>query len=163
MSELPRPAFPARPGWPVSLDYGSIRLRALQRQDRRVWQQLRRDNWAWLEQWEPTQPPGATSQSLSFSAMVHHQRQLGRAQGGLPWALSWIGDGGDTLIGQVHVSGIQHGSAQLAQVGYWITQPMAGRGIMPVAVALAGTPLTAVQWSAGDHACCGGAGGRLLL
>lgn len=83
-------------------------------------------------------PPGASIAPADFSRLVKDQNRAAKQGACLPWALSWIGDGADTLIGAVHVANIIGGSAQLAQIGYWIDRDMAGRGLMPVAVALAG-------------------------
>ena len=58
----------------------------------------------------------------------------------LPW-LVWYEPGGDRsraqLAGQLTVSGIVGGSASWGQIGYWVDQRLAGRGIIPTAVALA--------------------------
>jgi [ribosomal protein S5]-alanine N-acetyltransferase len=51
----------------------------------------------------------------------------------LPFVVTYDGE----MVGQVTVSGITWGSARWAQVGYWINQAHAGRGIIPRAVALA--------------------------
>ena len=40
-------------------------------------------------------------------------------------------------MGQLTVSGIVGGSAAWGQIGYWVDQRVAGRGIVPTAVALA--------------------------
>src|SRR5690606_8431816 len=40
------------------------------------------------------------------------------------------------LVGQVTVNNIVRGSAQFASVGYWLDRAVAGRGVMPRAVAL---------------------------
>lgn len=58
------------------------------------------------------------------------QGRHGRA---LPFALIYH----DEMVGQVTVTGITLGSARWAQVGYWLDESHAGKGIMPVAVALA--------------------------
>ena len=47
------------------------------------------------------------------------------------------GDGRPLLAGQLTVSGIVGGSASWGQIGYWVDQRWAGRGITPTAVALA--------------------------
>ncbi len=52
---------------------------------------------------------------------------------GLPFAIEVDG----VFAGQVTVSNIVRGSAQMANLGYWIDQSVAGRGLMPRAVALA--------------------------
>jgi ribosomal-protein-alanine N-acetyltransferase len=41
------------------------------------------------------------------------------------------------LVGQVTVSGISWGSLRSANIGYWVDQECAGRGVIPTAVALA--------------------------
>ena len=41
------------------------------------------------------------------------------------------------LVGQLTVGGITWGSLRSAYIGYWIDQSVAGRGIMPTAVAMA--------------------------
>lgn len=43
----------------------------------------------------------------------------------------------DAFAGQLTVSNIVGGSARWAQIGYWIDQAQAGKGVMPTAVALA--------------------------
>ena len=61
----------------------------------------------------------------------------------LPWLLVWDESRGadahaaGVLAGQVTVSGITRGSANFAQIGYWVDQRLAGRGIVPTAVAMA--------------------------
>jgi ribosomal-protein-alanine N-acetyltransferase len=41
------------------------------------------------------------------------------------------------LVGQLNVSQITYGSLSSATLGYWVVEKVAGRGITPVAVALA--------------------------
>ena len=51
----------------------------------------------------------------------------------MPFALLVDGE----FAGQVTVNNSVRGSAQFASIGYWIDQRFAGRGIMPLAVAMA--------------------------
>lgn len=44
---------------------------------------------------------------------------------------------GDTMVGQLTVTGIAWGSVRSAQMGYWIDEAHAGGGIMTTAVAMA--------------------------
>jgi ribosomal-protein-alanine N-acetyltransferase len=44
---------------------------------------------------------------------------------------------GGLLVGQLTVGGISWGSLRSAHIGYWVDQEVAGRGIMPTAVAMA--------------------------
>lgn len=65
--------------------------------------------------------------------MVRRLRAEARAGRTLPFALTFSGD----FVGQLTVAGITWGSLCGANIGYWIDQGRAGRGIMPTAVALA--------------------------
>ena len=52
----------------------------------------------------------------------------------LPWLVFYDrmeGRGRPELAGQLTVSGIVGGSASWGQIGYWIDQRLAGRGIIP--------------------------------
>ena len=55
----------------------------------------------------------------------------------LPFVLTYD----DRLVGQVTVGGITWGSLCSAHIGYWVDSRVAGRGVMPTAVALGGGPL----------------------
>ena len=50
----------------------------------------------------------------------------------LPFVLTYDG----RLVGQLNVGGITWGSLCSGHVGYWIDQAVAGRGVMPTAVAM---------------------------
>jgi [ribosomal protein S5]-alanine N-acetyltransferase len=65
--------------------------------------------------------------------MVRRLRREAREGRTMPWALTYRGE----LVGQVTVGGIAWGSLRAAYVGYWIDSAVAGRGIMPTAVAMA--------------------------
>lgn len=129
--------------WPITLQHGGVRLRPMRVRDRGAWESVRRVNRDWLLPWEATVPPGGESGPPSFGALVrllNHQARQGRM---LPWLLVWDDTLGENpnakgvLAGQVTVSGITRGSANFAQIGYWVDQRLAGRGIVPTAVAMA--------------------------
>lgn len=61
---------------------------------------------------------------------LHRQARAGRA---MPFAVTVD----DAFAGQLTVSNIVGGSARWAQIGYWVDQRHAGRGVMPTAVAMA--------------------------
>lgn len=122
--------------WPVTLAYGDVGLRPLRQVDARRWREVRRRNAEWLQEWEATMPPQSpfdTGIVPTFGSMVRRLRREARDLRTLPWALTFRGQ----LVGQVTVGGIAWGSARQAYIGYWIDSEVAGRGIMPVAVALA--------------------------
>ena len=122
--------------WPVTLTQGDIALRPLKQSDARAWREVRRRNLDWLQPWEATMPPeGATAGDIipTFGMMVRRLRKEAREGRTLPFAVTYQG----RLVGQVTVGGIAWGSLRAAYIGYWIDQEVAGRGIMPTAVAMA--------------------------
>jgi ribosomal-protein-alanine N-acetyltransferase len=66
--------------------------------------------------------------------MVSYVRSEAKALRMLPFVITFEG----RLVGQLTVGGITLGSLRGAHMGYWIDRAVAGRGIMPTAVALAG-------------------------
>lgn len=119
-------------GWPVTLRHGAVTLRPLRASDARRYHELRARNWAWTGPWDSTRPPGAKDEPLTFSMMVRSFNREARAGRMLPWGIEVDG----ALSGQLTISGIVRGSAQWGQAGYWVDQQVAGRGVMPTALAL---------------------------
>ena len=117
----------------VRLTHGPVVLRPIMMADRRAWEEVRARNATWLLQWEATRPPGSPARPASFRGMVRHLRREARHRRCLPFAL--LVDG--AFAGQVTVNNIVGGSAMFASIGYWIDELHAGKGHMPVAVALA--------------------------
>ncbi|MCL1840149.1 MAG: GNAT family N-acetyltransferase [Propionibacteriaceae bacterium] len=138
--------LPDEPGWPAVLRAGALVLRPIYRCDERAWMQVRSRNAGWLGPWEPTCPPRSEPWGQTVAQMRHAWWAQARAGMALPWVMAWD-DGWPArpapprrtrLIGAVMVSGITYGAAQMADVGYWIDESFAGRGLTPLAVALAG-------------------------
>ncbi len=122
--------------WPATLTQAEITLRPLRQTDARRWREIRRRNAPWLQPWEATLPPSGTADGEvlpTFGMMVRRMRREAREGRTLPWALCVDG----ALAGQVTVGGIAWGSLRSAYIGYWIDEAVAGRGIMPRAVAMA--------------------------
>lgn len=117
--------------WPVRLRDGEVLLRPLRGRDARRWRQVRNENSEWLAPWEATHPD-EHSLPPSFGQMVRSFSREARAGRLLPFAV----DVDDRLVGQLTVSGISWGSLRSAQIGYWVDRRVAGRGIIPTAVAL---------------------------
>jgi len=125
------------PGWPAELADGPIRVRPLSRGDARDWCELRRRNHDWLQPWESTVPHAPRSWTgpvtrATYRRMLRSMRRQARAGVALPFAV----DADRRLVGQVTVTAITRGSLQSGTVGYWVDQSVAGRGIIPTAVAL---------------------------
>jgi ribosomal-protein-alanine N-acetyltransferase len=87
---------------------------------------------AWLGPWEATLPPEGGHPSLSYRSMISTMRRRARTGRSMPFALTWD----DVMVGQLTVNGISWGSARWANLGYWVAESHAGRGITPTAVAL---------------------------
>jgi ribosomal-protein-alanine N-acetyltransferase len=119
-------------GWPVTVTEGPLELRPLRHRDEGAWHDLRARNLPWLQPWEAT-APDHSGPPLRFGQLVRHYRAEGRAGRMLPWVITWEGE----LVGQLTVGSIQWGSLRCAQMGYWIGESYAGRGIVPTAVAMA--------------------------
>jgi ribosomal-protein-alanine N-acetyltransferase len=128
------------PGWPAVLSDGPVEARPLRLRDASAWVEVRLRNADWLAPWEAT-PPGlvmvretwAQRQTLGvYRQMWHRLRQQARVGVALPFAVTLD----DRLVGQVTVSTIVRGAFNSAQVGYWVDQEYAGRGITPTVLAL---------------------------
>jgi [ribosomal protein S5]-alanine N-acetyltransferase len=122
-------------GWPVTLAEGLVGLRPLRLRDASTWREVRIRNAEWLRPWEPTNPetPLFRSGIGPYLGMAQTMRREARQGLALPWVVTY--DGG--FAGQLTIGAIVWGSARSAQIGYWVDKTVAGRGVMPTAVALA--------------------------
>ena len=126
------------PGWPARLEHGRVGVRPLRLRDLSAWVEVRVRNRAWLEPWEGRPAhlePASWEARHSGSVFFAMQRALRReALAGrcLPFAITWDGD----LVGQITVSNVVRGAFDGASVGYWVDQRVAGRGVVPTALAL---------------------------
>ncbi len=107
-------------------------LRPLGYRDAAQWRAVRARNVAWLEPWEATNPHVA-GPVPGYYAMVRMFRAEALRGRMLPFVVTYRG----RLVGQLTVGGITLGSLRSAYIGYWVDQAVAGRGIMPTAVAMA--------------------------
>ena len=127
-------------GWPVTLTEPTlldapVSLRPVRAKDAAAWRDTRVRNSAWLRPWEPTNPetPLYRSSLGPYVAMARTMRREARQGVTLPWVVTY----GGRFAGQLTVGGIVWGSARSAQVGYWIDEAYAGRGVIPTALAMA--------------------------
>jgi ribosomal-protein-alanine N-acetyltransferase len=112
-----------------------VSLRPVKVADAALWREARVRNASWLRPWEPTNPETPLSRTSlgPYLAMTRTMRQEARKGLTLPWVVTYDGK----FVGQLTVGSIIWGSARSAQVGYWIDEAYAGRGIVPTALALA--------------------------
>jgi ribosomal-protein-alanine N-acetyltransferase len=119
--------------WPVELSEGRVGLRPLRLRDSTAWREVRIRNAEWLRQWEATSPEPAHHRGVGRRDVPRRLKTEAREGRTLPFVVTYDG----VLVGQLTVGGIAWGSLRSAHVGYWIDQRVAGRGVMPTAVALA--------------------------
>ncbi len=116
----------------VVLEEDGVRLRPLRYRDRVAWARLRARNVDWLRPWEATSP--VPLPPVSFRGYVAESRRQARRHEALTFVIEVDGE----LAGQLSVSPIVMGSLRGAAIGYWVSRDLAGRGVAPTAVALAG-------------------------
>ncbi len=127
-------------GWPVTLTEADlldvpVGLRPVRVKDASVWRETRIRNAAWLRPWEPTNPETPLYQTNlgPYIAMARTMRREARQGLTLPWVITYAG----RFAGQMTVGSIVWGSARTAQVGYWVDEAIAGRGVAPTTLAMA--------------------------
>ncbi|GAA4397214.1 GNAT family protein [Fodinibacter luteus] len=110
-----------------------VTLRPLRLEDGPAFASVRRANAAWLEPWDATSPdPDAPARG--FAELVAQYDADARAGRALPFAVEVDG----RLVGQLSVGSIVLGSFRSCFVGYWVSRSVAGRMVIPTALALAG-------------------------
>ena len=128
----------AAPGWPAKLEEGRVGLRPLRTRDAGRWSDLRTSNEEWLSRWEGRAPDSPDStwadrhSPVAYGVALRVWRRDAKAGRTLPFAVTY--DGG--LVGQVTAMNVVRGAFQCAAIGYWVSEEVAGRGVMPTAVAL---------------------------
>lgn len=130
---------PAAPGWPVTLRDRPVVLRPYRRNDADTWSRVRIANRDWLAQWESS-PPGRWEDLNSPSAFRYlHKEQSRSARRGesMPFAICLDEGGWERLVGHINLGNIVRRAFCSTYAGYWIDGRVAGRGIMPTALALA--------------------------
>jgi ribosomal-protein-alanine N-acetyltransferase len=127
------------PGWPAVLVDGPVVLRPYRRGDARAWSEVRCANEAWLAPWESA-PPGPWADLNSVPAYLFFYRDMKRAirsHESMPFVVCLRGgDGGERLVGHINLGSIVRRAFASTYVGYWIDSRVAGRGIIPTALAL---------------------------
>jgi ribosomal-protein-alanine N-acetyltransferase len=123
-------------GWPAQLSAGPVLLRPPRLRDSIAWSAVRIRNEQWLARWEPT-PTGGTwaerNGPTAWPPLCGALRKAGRAGTMMPFAITY----GGAFVGQLNVSNVVWGALRGCTVGYWVDQDVAGRGIVPTALALA--------------------------
>ena len=114
-----------------TLTEGRVSIRGIKARDAKKLEEELMRNRSWLRQWEATAPQSFVS--FDTKAGIKNLLAHARVGSGLPFAIEYDGE----LVGQLNVSGIVYGSLSSAQLGYWVAERVAGKGVTPTAVALA--------------------------
>jgi ribosomal-protein-alanine N-acetyltransferase len=132
------------PGWPVVLHDPSsgVLLRPYRRADADAWSRCRIGNQKWLSVWEPTPPNGTWAEMNSPAAfrLIHRElRRVATEGAAMPFAICLRSPGSsrDRYVGNLTLGNIVRRAFCSAYAGYWVDEAVAGRGVMPTALALA--------------------------
>ena len=109
---------------------GDIKLRVAKMRDSKQLEKLILGNRPWLRPWEATNPESPNSFDVR-GQLRGLLRQLDN-QSGIPFVIEVQGQ----VQGQLNVANVMYGSVSSAVLGYWVSPEVAGRGVMPVSVAL---------------------------
>ena len=123
--------------WPVELTGTTpvgvaIRLRPMRVADAADVAVVRRANAAWLRPWDATSPVRARPRNLEEVARAQEEQALAGE------AMPFVIDVDGRLVGQLTVSNIVRGAFWSCTAGYWVARSVAGQGVMPTALAIAG-------------------------
>lgn len=123
------------PGWPATLAEGPVGLRPHRLRDAWEWSRVRTLNEAWLARWEPTSPRSWRDRHApsAYYPLYRSLRRGARDGSLLPFVVTWEG----RLAGQLTLGNVVRGAFCSAYVGYWVDGRLAGRGIVPTALAMA--------------------------
>lgn len=117
----------------VRLEGPRVYLRPPERRDQKMWTELRQASRVFLEPWEPTWPPDATSR-YAFRRRLTRLDEDWREERACAFFI--LDRTSDDLLGGITVSNVRRGVAQSASIGYWIGEPYARLGFMFEAVQL---------------------------
>ncbi|MBJ3784890.1 GNAT family N-acetyltransferase [Devosia sediminis] len=117
----------------VTLRGSRVTLRLPQMRDYESWYRLRRDSQDFLRPFEPRWTELDLSRRV-FSMRVRRARQ--EAEEGSDYTFFIFIENGrqQQLVGGVTLSNIRRRAAQFVNLGYWMGQPYAGKGLMTEAV-----------------------------
>lgn len=127
------------PGWPVVLRDGPVVLRPYRHGDAKTWSTVRRANEKWLGRWEPTLGGDwhEMNSTYAYRSLLRDLRRTARQGTAMPFAVVLDEGGAERMVGQLSIGNIVRRAFCSAHAGYWVDSAVAGRGIIPTALALA--------------------------
>lgn len=111
----------------------SIVLRTPTGEDYYQWQRLRHESRSFLGPWEPRWTHDELDRAGWRRRLSRNREDM--AQGVATAFLIFMQDSGQ-LLGGISIGNIRHGVAESANIGYWMGEKHAGKGIMVEAVKL---------------------------
>lgn len=114
-----------------SLKGGRVTLRLPAPSDYLEWSSLRRESRAFLEPWEPRWS-GDELERSAWRLRVRRYRDEHAA--GTATAFLIFDNEAGRLVGGITLGNIRYGVSQSAQIGYWMGQKHAGKGLMQDAI-----------------------------
>lgn len=123
------------PGWPATLAEGPVGLRPHRHSDAKAWSEVRIANEKWLAHWEPSGGRPWRERHLPGEyGPLYRSLKRGAREGQLvPFVVTYQG----RFAGQLTLGNIVRGAFCSAYAGYWVDGRLAGRGIIPTALAMA--------------------------
>lgn len=112
------------------LTHEQIKLRVAKIRDSKELERIILGNRDWLRPWEATNPHAPNS--FDVKAQLRGLLRQLNDESGMPFVIEVQGK----LQGQLNVANVMYGSVSSAVLGYWVSPEVAGRGVMPTAVAL---------------------------
>ncbi len=114
-----------------ALIHEEVTLRLIRMRDWKQIEAIQLANRDWFRKWEATNPDGPAN--FDYRASVRNSIRQLNDESAIPLVIEYRGK----LVGQLTISNILHGSVSSAFIGYWISPEVAGKGITPLAVAMA--------------------------
>ena len=114
-----------------SLTGDRVMLRIPVTSDYREWSSLRRESRAFLEPWEPRWAPDELERS-AWRLRVRRNRSEHAAGSAIAFLI--FDRQCDCLVGGITLGNIRYGVSQSAQIGYWMGERYAGKGLMQDAI-----------------------------
>lgn len=112
-----------------------VTLRAPRPSDYTAWRDLRRLSREFLKPFEPRWNESDLTQRV-FASRLKRGREEARAGTDYSFFVFIREDGQEQLAGGITLSNIRRRAAQFVNLGYWMGQPYAGKGLMTEAVGL---------------------------
>lgn len=106
-------------------------LRPPRLSDHAEWAAMRELSRDYLQPWEPRWPEDDLTRAAFRRRLQLYAREM---EAGSAWPFFIFADGGRTLAGAATLSNIRRGVAETGTLGYWIGQPLAGRGLATAGV-----------------------------